>query len=262
MALSSSTAILMYHLVVPDVAPAFHKYTVTPQAFAQQMRWLARWGYTPITLDTLLEARAGLRKLPPRAVVITFDDGFQGCVDYAVPILLEHRFTAVFYLVAGLMGGPSTWLEAERGMTFPLMDWATARQLVDEGFTCGTHTLTHPRLAQVDSVTCYQELYESRRLLEERLNTRVLHLAYPFGSFNADVRACAMQVGYRSACTTIAGCSPYNDDSLALRRVPICGQDTLLDFICRLGTARTVRELLRDGAKQLRRAQLSPRGIA
>ena len=245
--------ILMYHQVSPRPLPTFRKYTVTPRAFAAQMRWLALAGYTPITLDALLEHRQERGELPRRSVIITFDDGFQDCVDYAVPILRKHGFTAMFYLVTGLMGQSSEWLKAERGVTFPLMNWAMVRQLEADGFSCGAHTVSHPRLALLDLADCRMELRDSRLQLEDQLEHAVTHLAYPFGSWNAAVRAIAAEVGYRSACTVEIGLSASDDDPLALRRVPVLGQDTLLDFIYRLRTARSFHEALRGKMAEARR---------
>src|SRR5215212_10755611 len=102
----------MYHQVTPQPHAAFRKYALTPRMFAAQMRWLKLSGYVSITFERLLDGRAGRVRLPARAVIITFDDGFQDCVDYAVPILQRHRLTAMFYLVAGLAGARSEWLAA------------------------------------------------------------------------------------------------------------------------------------------------------
>src|SRR5215217_1693585 len=104
--------ILMYHEVSPSPHPAFRRYTVTVRNFARQMRWLATFGYHAISMDTLLRARQGHASLPKRPVVITFDDGFRSCAEHAIPVLRAHRLTAVFYLVAGLMGGTSRWLDS------------------------------------------------------------------------------------------------------------------------------------------------------
>ena len=46
--------------------------------------------------------------------MITFDDGFRDCVEFAVPVLQRYRFPAVFYLVAGLMGKTSRWMTSRR----------------------------------------------------------------------------------------------------------------------------------------------------
>ena len=249
--------ILMYHEVVPRPHPAFRRYTVTARAFARQMRWLAAFNYQPIDMDTLLGARLGLARLPKRPVVITFDDGLQGCVDHAVPVLRSHGFTAVFYLVAGLMGETSRWLRAELDMELPIMSWDTARALAAAGFQCGAHTLTHPRLAGLDSVRLRAELVDARTLLEHELDRPVLHLAYPFGSFDPVVQREVNDAGYLTACSTRAGFSGPDDDTFALHRVPIYGGETLVDFACRLRTARAlpdgVRHALRNTARRVTR---------
>lgn len=234
--------ILMYHQVTPSPPPSFRKYAVRPRMFAAQMRWLALARYTPIGLDALVEWRAGRTDLPTRPAIITFDDGFQDCVDYAVPILRRHGFTAVFYLVAGLAGAVSYWLES-RGLDLPIIDWPAARALAAEGFICGSHTLTHPHLSELTPEDCRTELRDSRALLEDGLGRPVRDLAYPFGSFSPVVRQIAAETGYRTACTTRIGRAGRDDDLLALRRVPVNGDETLLDFASRLRTARSYGEL-------------------
>src|SRR2546427_545976 len=107
---SSSIRILMYHLVTPTPPERFWKYSVSPKAFSTQMRWLRVVGYHPISFEVWLEYRSGRTTLPPRPVIITFDDGYQDCFNYAVPILLAHRFPAIFFIVAGLVGKTSKWM--------------------------------------------------------------------------------------------------------------------------------------------------------
>jgi peptidoglycan/xylan/chitin deacetylase (PgdA/CDA1 family) len=234
--------VLMYHEISPTPHPAFRRYTVTPREFTRQMRWLAAFGYRAIDMDTLVRARSGQTSLPRHPVVITFDDGFQGCVDHAVPVLRAHQFTAVFYLISGLMGEASRWLRPELGMELPLMSWDTARALASDGFQCGAHTVSHPRLAGLDPSRCRAELVDARGRLEDELGRPVVHLAYPYGSFDQAVRAATAEAGYVTACSTRAGLSGPGDDLLALHRVGIYGHDSLLDFACRLGSGRALRE--------------------
>ena len=240
-----SVPILTYHQVSPRQHPLFRKYSVTPQAFAAQMTWLAWAGYRPMTLGAVLAARRGQGILPRRPVIITFDDGFQDCWDYAVPVLRARGFSALFFLVAGLMGRQSTWLLHEKGVQFPLMDWTTARGLLAEGLECGAHSMSHPRLAQLPAAECRRELGESRRILEDGLGHEVVHLAYPFGSYDERVREIAADVGYQAACSVRIGLSSPDDDTLALHRVPVSGAEGLADFICRVRTGRALTEVLR-----------------
>jgi peptidoglycan/xylan/chitin deacetylase (PgdA/CDA1 family) len=252
--------ILMYHEVSPSPHPAFRRYTVTVRDFTRQMRWLAAFGYQPIDMDTLVRARQGHASLPRRPVVITFDDGFQGCVDHAVPVLRTHGFTAVFYLVAGLMGATSRWLRPELGMELALMSWDTARSLAAEGFRCGAHSLTHPRLPGLDSARRRAELVDARRRMEDELGQPVVHLAYPYGAFDQTVQAAAAEAGYVTACSTRPGRSGAGDDLLALHRVTVYGHDSLLDFACRLRTGAAVRERLGQAFGGVAQRLTSPRG--
>ena len=242
---SRPVPILMYHQVSPKPTAAFAKYTVTVKAFAAQMRWLAVARYTPLTIEALVAAWQGQRALPRRPVVITFDDGFRDCMEFAVPILRQHGFSAVFFLVAGLMGRTSRWMLHTSGVEFPLMDWAAARALESHGIECAAHSMTHPALADQPAAASRAELVECRQLLEDRLGREVRHLAYPFGSVSTGVRALAAEAGYVAACTTENGLAAEGDDRLRLPRVPVYGHDSLLDFVCRLRDGRTAREVLR-----------------
>jgi peptidoglycan/xylan/chitin deacetylase (PgdA/CDA1 family) len=239
----------MYHLVSPDRIQGFDKYTVAPKKFAAQMRWLARTGYTSITLDMLLDARSGNGALPPKPVVITFDDGYRDCIDHALPILRKWGAKAIFYLVAGRIGGTSDWLAKDRGVELPLLDWSAAQRLKELGVECGSHGMTHPHLAEVSPEACRYELTESRRLLGQRLGYDVKHLAFPHGSYSPDVQRAAHEAGYRSCCSVQIGLSGADDDLLALHRVLVHGQDTLLDFICRLRTAQSAGAMIREGLR-------------
>jgi peptidoglycan/xylan/chitin deacetylase (PgdA/CDA1 family) len=252
--------VLMYHEVSPSPHPAFRRYTVTVRDFTRQMRWLAAFGYQPIDMDTLVHARQGQASLPKRPVVITFDDGFQGCADHAVPVLRRHGFTAVFYLVAGLMGATSRWLRPELGMELAVMSWDTARSLAAEGFQCGAHSLTHPRLAGLEASSLRPELVDARRCLESELGRPVVHLAYPYGAFDQTVQAAAAEAGYVTACSTRPGRSSADDDVLALHRVTVYGHDSLLDFAWRLRTGAAVREQLGQAFGGVAHRLASPRG--
>jgi peptidoglycan/xylan/chitin deacetylase (PgdA/CDA1 family) len=238
---AAAVPILMYHQLAPRPAPEFHRYAVTPRRFAAQMACLSLMGYRAVGLDVVLERR---HALPRRAVIITFDDGIDGCCEYAMPVLTARRFTATFYVVAGLVGQRSRWTRSEIGIELPLMDWPALRELTAAGFHVGSHTMTHPRLPTLSPAACREELAASRRLLEDRLGREVADLAYPFGAFDASVRSAAAEAGYRSACSTRPRLATADDDRLALPRVNVYGHDSLLDFACRVWSARSARELI------------------
>lgn len=256
-----SVPILMYHEVSPVVHPAFRRFTVRPERFERQMRWLVRAGYRAVSLDQLVAARRGEGTLPPRPVVITFDDAFVDSGRYAPPILRQHGLTATFFVVAGLVGRPGEWLQREVGLRLPLMGWAELRTLQAAGLDIGSHTVSHPRLATLAAADCLAELTRSRAILEDGLSRRVSHLAYPFGSHDDAVVARAAEAGYASACTTLEGRS-RDEPLLRLRRVPVYGTESPLDFATRLLTARSLAELLSHATRHRRQLAGAIRGLA
>jgi peptidoglycan/xylan/chitin deacetylase (PgdA/CDA1 family) len=220
--------------------------------FALQMFWLRRRGYHAITLDALVAQRKAGAGLPARPVVITFDDGFADCARHAIPILSRHGFTATIFLVAGLMGKTSEWLVPERGLALPLMSWETARRLQRAGFTLGAHSMNHPHLTDLEPHACYEQLHAARTVLEDQLGAPMLHLAYPYGAYNAQVRALAAEAGYMTASSVQIGRSLADDDLLALHRIPVNGNEHFGDFVCRLRTAETLRRTVATYARHWR----------
>ena len=241
---TAAVPILMYHEITETPHPSFAKYSVTPRAFAAQMRWLASASYSTIGLSALIAARVRGSPIPRRPIVITFDDGFRDCARHAGPVLASHGFSATFFLVAGLTGGPSTWLRPERGIELRLMSWDDARALEQAGHRCESHSLTHPRLATLPPEACREELTRSRGVIEQELQHEVRYLAYPYGSYNEEVRQIAAECGYEAACTVEQGLSTSDDHPLALKRVPVLGGDSLFDFISRLSSAHTIGDRL------------------
>jgi peptidoglycan/xylan/chitin deacetylase (PgdA/CDA1 family) len=240
---SGRVPILMYHEVTPTPIERYRKYTVTPAELASQLAWLRSRRYTSVDLDAVHAAFRGDGKLPPRPVVITFDDGSRDCLEHAVPALLAHGFAATFYIVAGLVGSTTRWLPAETGFELPTADWPTLRAAERDGMRCEAHSVSHPRLARVDDEQARDELARGRALLEDGLGHAVRHLAYPFGSNSPRTRALAREAGYVTACTTHEALATPRDELLALPRVPIVGTEGMRAFAHRVRSARPVGAL-------------------
>jgi len=209
------------------------------------MRWLRVRGYHAVALEHVADWLRGDAELPPRPVVITFDDGFLDAATHAPPVLRRYGFSAIFYVVAGLIGEQSAWLRAERGFESPMVDWARLTRLQEDGLAIGSHAVSHPRLGTLSDADCRAELVDARRILEQRLGAAVEHLAYPFGNWNARVRSIARDAGYATACTTDIALATATDDALSLPRVPVIGTEPLSHFAWRLRFAYAPREVAR-----------------
>lgn len=82
--------------------------------FDRQVSYLAR-NATPVSLDDVIQAIDGGRRLPPRSVLVTFDDGHRSVLESGLPLLRERGIPAVAFVVAGLLDTdqPFWWTEVE-----------------------------------------------------------------------------------------------------------------------------------------------------
>ena len=100
--------VLVYHRVGERRRDPW-RLTVDPEIFGGQMEALAR-DWSPLSLAELVEGLAG-RRLPERAVAVTFDDGYADNLEIAAPILAKHRIPATLFVATGLVdaGDPPWW---------------------------------------------------------------------------------------------------------------------------------------------------------
>ncbi len=99
---AAAPVIISYHDISPDHAEA-RSYDVTPTALEEQMAMLKAAGFVSLTVDQLVGYMAG-EPVPPRSVLITFDDGTKGVRTWADKILERHGFTAVAFVITGSVG--------------------------------------------------------------------------------------------------------------------------------------------------------------
>ncbi|MEE4236718.1 MAG: polysaccharide deacetylase family protein [Anderseniella sp.] len=241
----SRALVLMYHQVDTPVSDKDRRFCTPPADFAAQMNWLVETGYRPASMDEMLAHVAGKAPLPEKSLHVTFDDGFVGVLEHALPTLKEHAIPATLFALPQRMGMTNDWM-LERG--FPrraLISMTQLRLLADEGVTIGSHTCTHVRLTDVGPDIAAKEIADSKHELEDILGKEVSHFAYPYGLFNQAVRDLVVQAGYRSACSTRSGFNRPGEDPFLIRRIDISGMDKLWQF----------RQKLHHGINQAARLQ-------
>ena len=203
--------ILGYHRV--GAFKGDHVPTVSPDAFARQLAFLARGRYRVVGLDDVAARLDRGEPLPRRSVVITFDDGYEETHSVAWPLLKQFGFPATVFVTPGEVGWPG------------FATWEQVTELARDGMTIGSHTMHHNYLPLVSADRLPDELAESRRVIEERIGRPVRFLSYPVGGFTAEVQAVARQAGYLAACTTNRMASPNGVDRFALRRIKVTERD-------------------------------------
>lgn len=221
--------ILMYHDIVAGEPEEIHG--VSAEQFAAQMQWLHDAGYLVIGIEDWYEAQHVGKPVPANAVAITFDDGFEDNFTRAWPILQQHGFTAMIFLVTGVLSATSVWREG---------DLASARMLTPQqvlemakgGLTFGSHTVSHPRLTALSSqVELDRELVESKAVLEQLLQRETVSVCYPFSQVNTSIKGRARRAGYCLGFTYDPGyVGAPGGDCMELRRTGILATDTIETF--------------------------------
>jgi len=173
----SHVPVLCYHQIrdwrLADSRP--DRSLITPVAvFAQQMDTLARWDYHTVTPDQLYRHLTGGTALPPRPILISFDDGSMGQWPNAVPILRAHRFTATFFIMTVTINKPGGWLSARQ-----------IQALDRSGMTIGIHTWDHHAVTGYRPADWRVQLSGAKSTLEGIVGHRIPWFAYPYGSWNA-----------------------------------------------------------------------------
>jgi len=231
----SGISILMYHQVGDFRRVRTHRAVYCHQRrFAAQMALLKRLRCSVLTMDQVQACLAGARPVPPRAVAITFDDGYENFYAFALPWLQRYGFAATVYAVAGLVGRPAHWLQTDGLPDALLMDASRLREIRRAGIQVGSHALSHVPLAGLSGPALDSELAGSRRILEDLLGEPVTHLCYPYGSHDPAVVAAAAGAGYATGVTCLRARATSAFDPLALPRKAISFGDDRLGFLWKL----------------------------
>src|SRR6266545_4103110 len=105
-----ATPALLYHHVGPHIPnPRYAGLSIPTEQFERQIRWLARKGYIGIRPADWLAWRRGGRTLPPKAVLLTFDDGYADFPDHALPILQRWGFGAAVFVITKKIAVTNPW---------------------------------------------------------------------------------------------------------------------------------------------------------
>ena len=182
-------------------------YVLSIEAFKKQLEYLAASGRSTLSLDQL---KAWLkRKGDSKSVLLTFDDGHVSHFEHVAPVLKANHFSGIFFISAALVGRRNQ------------MDWGELRELVREGFEIGSHGLTHIPLTRLLEDELTKEIYQSKKILEDRLGIEVKSFSVPRGFYHSRITTQARAAGYRFLFTSQFELVEEGDDPLGLARLAV-----------------------------------------
>lgn len=226
-------SILMYHQVGRFPSPSSHRAVYCDvDRFKLQMAYLKYSAHQVISMRDAFQGLFHGAALPPRPVVLTFDDGYENFREYAWPVLQQYGFPAIVYLVSGLIGQTASWFEEGRHAT--LMDRSLIRQLLNEGVDFGSHSRSHCRLSQCSDKGKRREITDSKAALEDLMGEEVTSFCYPYGDYDLSARDMVREAGYHNALTCIRGAANTADNPFEIPRKAISYGDNLFGFFWKL----------------------------
>lgn len=223
--------ILMYHQIgepAPKGTP-YRGLTVHPKRFAQQMRWLKRFGYTGLSMQDLMPYLRGEKH--GKVIGITFDDGYQNVLHNALPVLQALGFTSTNYIVSNHLSGDNFWDHHKGIPRSALMSEAELHQWLAAGQEIGSHTMDHVHLPEISAAQAQQQIQQSKIDLENRFQVEVTAFCYPYGHYNATIQQWTQNSGYTNATTTARGLALNTDNPFELPRVTVSRSTHLLRFL-------------------------------
>ena len=223
--------ILMYHYIRVNPDPndlVGVNLSVDPAVFAEQMQFLVDHGFQTITFDDLVAALRYGVGLPPKPVILTFDDGYADFYTAAFPVLQRLGLKATSFVITSKVEAPG------------YLTWDAMRAMQATGLAqFESHTVDHIELGQMPLTGAQYQLVTSKTALESHLGAPVKFVSYPSGSYNAAVENLLAGDGYEAAVTTLAGVWQRLGALDALPRVRIAGGQNLAAFAAQLGESLT-----------------------
>ena len=230
--------ILMYHSVLKSRQGV---YIVSPAQLEQDFRYLAENGYTAVTCDEVIDFVDGKGTLPPKPILITFDDGHYNNMYYALPLLKKYNLKATVNVI-GKFSDFSTTSGDIDNPNYSHLTWEEVGKLSNSGIMdIGNHTYNmhnyNPRfgMSQKQGETdeqyveaIRQDVGALQRILYESTGKMCRVLAYPFGKYNSITEQTLVSMGFRMMFTCNEGVSvitKYKPESLyKLKRINRSGQ--------------------------------------
>jgi len=209
------------------------KLNVTPAAFEQQMDYLAKNGYTVVTLPRLMRFLEGKEALPAKSVVITIDDGYRSTYEIAYPTLKKFGYPATVFLYTDFVGASDA------------LTWAQMKEMQGSGIIAiQPHSKSHANLTlrlPNETDARYRERIKREvdapiTAIKDRLGDKSFTYAYPYGDVNEYVVDLLVKDSVAQGVTVTPGGNPFYAYPYMLRRSMVFGNEDLDAFKAKLVT--------------------------
>ena len=199
-----------------DVQGELHDSITTPvYVFLKFVEQIHLSGYGLCSMRDYLAKDTEERK---SWIVCTFDDGYKGLNDFALPTLSKYGFTATVFVCTSLIGKDNKWNNKDAVLRQHL-NMNELQNLHRHGWEIASHGVSHFNLLKLTDEELEYELRQSYDFLAKEWG-EVVTYAYPYGAYNAFIKSCVGKY-YKYAFSVTQGGTSLVADSLQIRRYSI-----------------------------------------
>ena len=238
--LTPRVTVILYHRV-SDAAR--DNLTVGVEQFDRHMAMLAKYCQA-VSIEDVVSWRVVPRTAKP-LVCVTFDDGYLDNYANAAPIMVRHRVPGAFFVSTGIVDRAGRFPHDVRRGNPPLavMSWQQLREMKEQGFTIGSHSVNHIDCAAEPEETVWNELVQSAEDLRREVGVAQAIFAYPYGGrqhMTPERLTLVKKAGYAACLSAYGGTNVGTVDSFNVLRRGINWEfsDQSFLFEC-LGLTRT-----------------------
>ena len=217
--------ILCYHSVSDCIN--YEADSISISDFEYHIKFLKE-NYNVISLEKAFKFIENQKIDIENPVVITFDDGYIDNYHSAFPILKKFNAHATIFLVSNFINNKINLIDDKN---FKPMSWEQIIEMdQSENISFGAHSHNHPILSSLDEDSVIEEIFTSKKIIEEKLQHPIRMFAYPNGQ-EADIPSTAInyisQNDFSLACSTLWKTNHRLSEQYILSRVMISGDDNL-----------------------------------
>lgn len=201
---------VLYHSIGSKLSHDSYGISISKERFVEHIKFLKE-NYEIIPLDLNYA-----NNLDRDTISITFDDGYKDNL-FALEICEKYEIPFTLYITTGSIG-QKEYLSEDEIKFFSKSDKCLL----------GTHSVTHPHLNQLSYDEQYYELLESKKRLEDIIDSEIIYMSYPHGSYNSDTLDIIQKLGYKIVSSSKMGMNTKeNIDLRKIKRVEIVANDDL-----------------------------------
>jgi peptidoglycan/xylan/chitin deacetylase (PgdA/CDA1 family) len=213
---AGAVPVLLYHALKPrsEYPQNTNGAVIAVEEFRDQMYWLKEQGYVTPALGDFLSWVKGEGGLPPKSILLTFDDGYRSVRTHAWPILRECGFTAVIFIIGSLVDD-ATYLA-----------WEDIQEMQGDGIEFQNHTFNgHRGTSSTPEFTTWTreqfaaDLMQLEEAFADHSLDKPISYAAPFGVTADYTLEVLQELGYEMAFTTRFGAVFPGDNPFSLKRI-------------------------------------------